>query len=63
MIASKRGDRYLVVWNRRYKGWALPGGKGEEEDTDTEDVTWMTKDELMKWGVPEWRKLYGEVCT
>lgn len=25
--------RYLVVWNKRYGGWAFPGGKVEEGET------------------------------
>jgi ADP-ribose pyrophosphatase YjhB (NUDIX family) len=31
----ERGDQVLVVWNRTYKGWTLPGGKVEEGETLT----------------------------
>lgn len=28
-----RGGKLLVVWNRRYAGWSLPGGKVEAGET------------------------------
>ena len=29
----ERGDRLLCVWNVRYGGWSLPGGKVEDNET------------------------------
>lgn len=28
-----RSDLVLAVWNKRYRGWSLPGGKVEEGET------------------------------
>ena len=30
---TRLGGRILVVWNRRYRGWTLPGGLVEEGET------------------------------
>lgn len=29
----ERDGKVLAVWNRRYKGWSMPGGKVEEGET------------------------------
>lgn len=32
----RRGTKVLAVWNRRYKGWTLPGGLVEPNETERE---------------------------
>lgn len=32
-LRFRGGEHYLCVWNKRYGGWAFPGGKVEEGET------------------------------
>jgi 8-oxo-dGTP pyrophosphatase MutT (NUDIX family) len=36
LVRRPNMDDYLVVWNRRYQAWGLPGGKVEEGETPTD---------------------------
>lgn len=33
LIQHPNTGKYLCVWNRRHKGWGLPGGKAEDGET------------------------------
>jgi 8-oxo-dGTP pyrophosphatase MutT (NUDIX family) len=46
-------DEFLVVWNRRFGGWTLPGGKQEPGETDQETASRELEEETGMLYSPE----------
>ena len=52
LLVRPRDKRILCVWNRRYNGWALPGGL--REPTDPDDLHGMLRELQEEAGVDAW---------
>lgn len=54
--------RILVVWNRRYGGFTLPGGKVEDEETPAQAMRRELREETGMYALA-WELLYSGMTT